>query len=129
MCCSQLALFHKRPLTLPQGPVLRQYVERFFLYLHFTVQNDLYFFFPFVTFFLPFFKNVNRFYLLADLFLDFLLCSAFLYVSSRAICVFTYCISTVFTFLVAAGSLDKEEQSKPLVCFKSKKSESLQKTK
>lgn len=27
---------------------------------------------------------------------------------------FTYCISTVFKFLAAAGSLDKEEQSKLL---------------
>ena len=53
---------------------------------------------------------------MADLFPDFLICSAFsfffLYVSSGEICAFTYCISTVFTFLVAAGSLDKEEQSK-----------------
>ncbi len=74
-------------------------------------------------FFFLFLKNVNWFYLLADLFPDFLICFAFsfffsffLYVGSGEICAFTYCIYTVFKFLVAAGSLDKEEQSKPLVC-------------
>lgn len=51
----------------------------------------------------------------------------FFFVRSGESCVFTYCISTVFKFLVAAGSLDKEEQSKPLVCLH--ESESLKKTK
>lgn len=56
----------------------------------------------------------------------------FPYASSGEICVFTCCISTVFKFVfffAAAGSLDKEEQSKPLVCLKKKESETLKKTK
>lgn len=71
-----------------------------------------------MTIFSSFFKNVNWFYLLADLFLDFFCLFLCVYVTSREICVFTYCISTVFKFLVAAGCLDKEEQSKRLVCLK-----------
>lgn len=89
-----------------------------------------FFFFLWHFSFLPFLKNVNRFYLSADLFPDFLICSSssfsffFPYASSGEICVFTCCISTVFKFVfffAAAGSLDKEEQSKPLVCLKKKK--------
>lgn len=36
---------------------------------------------------------------------------------------------SLFLFFAAAGSLDKEEQSKPLVCLKKKESETLKKTK
>lgn len=77
------------------------------------------FFFCFLVFFFlcdnfsSFFKNVNWFYLLADLLSDFLICF-FLYVTSGVICVFTHRISTVFKFLAAAGLLDKDEKSKLL---------------
>ena len=79
-----------------------------FLYLHFTVQNYLYvfFFFFFVTIFSSFFKNVNWFYLSADFFWGGV------YVTSqKSVRLHTEFLQSL-KFLVAAGSLDTEDQSK-----------------
>ena len=125
-------------------PGLRMTCRKIFFILALYSSKWFVFFFFFLWHFsfLPFLKNVNRFYLSADLFPDILICSSssssfffFPYPSSGEICVFTCCISTVFKFVfffAAAGSLDKEEQSKPLVCLKKKKKkepETLKKTK
>lgn len=51
----------------------------------------------------------------------FLICSLFLYVRSREICVYIlhfYSLYFFFFFLAAAGSLDEEEGSKPLCWLK-----------
>lgn len=94
----------------------------FFLYLHFKVCNCC-IFFVFVTLFFLFLILIS--------FTSWLIFRAYIFLfnnissvySSWEIRVFTYCLSTVFKLLVAAGRLHKEEQS--IVGLK----ESLKKTK